>query len=182
VHCEFPNGPSSCNRELEARIDFHNEGEAGVKYITAAAIGLALFGGTSAASAYSFSPSNANFRLNGKVSITTGGQAGQGKCESRWVGKLRDLGEHQIVSFSLGGSHSACRLGFQIIRFKLTVTGPDTASMANVIWEYPNFTGCGPSTLPVTINSSGIWSFSGPIGPCTISGALTSTPPVTITP
>jgi len=68
---------------MNAKLTHKLRSEDIMKYVTMAAIGLAVATAANSVGAYSFSPTETKFHLNGKVQITTDGR-GQGRCLAKW--------------------------------------------------------------------------------------------------
>jgi hypothetical protein len=145
---------------------------------------LASAGLAGPAAAFVFTPPSTGFSATGGVTLTK--PSGESiNCTLMVKGNTTAVGKARITGVSFLPGVKACA----------NTAGPGTpwpavATAANKgkimkVQVIGAFTGnCGPSVVPIAVNAAGVWSFANaPLsGGCIISGALPTSPRITVIP
>jgi hypothetical protein len=149
--------------------------------------GLTAFGSVGSAVAFSFSPADTHFKLTGTLTITGPQVMGQCNDNTIWRGTTGVPKQPKITYSVFGGSGADCEILRTGLPWQMRATSADKATIIGFGFmplEAGGIGPCGPGNLFAKINSKGVWTFNGvPLsGGCTVSGSLTSDPPVTVVP
>jgi hypothetical protein len=141
------------------------------------AVGLVSLAGV--AHAFEFSPEGKTFVATGPTSATLNGITLA--CTGTIHGKTTKTGIGKVTSGSFTGAAGCSATGLSGLPWTMKATGASTATVFGVTFTSP-IGNCGPANLNVNL-SGGVVSFTNqPIGSCTGSGTLTTTPTLSIVP
>ncbi|MDR3507315.1 MAG: activator of alkane oxidation [Caulobacteraceae bacterium] len=147
---------------------------------TLGATALLALGLTTQASAVSLSPTSTTFSATGSTSLTKLGITIG--CTASFTGNIDGAGVGHIATASFSPGSALCSgigttgLPWTATALTSTGSGAGTGSIAGVAVTTA-LGNCGPSTLPVTMNTTGVLSFSGASlsGGCTVTGSIQTT-------
>jgi hypothetical protein len=147
---------------------------------TIAATALVTFGFAAAAQAYSFHPRSTNFVGVGPTKLTKGLLSVP--CSARFVGHTDSLGRGWITGATFSGSSACTAIRASHLPWEGLANGLHTAKVYNATVTASIFGTCGPSTVPVTVSSTGVITFSNAVltPNCSVTGNIQTTPHVTI--
>ncbi len=150
-------------------------------FVSVALASMIAFGAVTSASAFSFSPPNTRFKLNGTVFVAKHGR--QVQCIANMVGVTGASGTStaRITRAAFGGT-GTCFVSAMGLPWTLKATGAGTATLSGLAFT-DGGAPCGPSTAPVTVDAQGVWSIRAidVSGGCSfLANTLATTPPITI--
>ncbi|MDR3507316.1 MAG: activator of alkane oxidation [Caulobacteraceae bacterium] len=148
---------------------------------------LALGLASQAFAAPTLGPVSTSFTGMGTTSMTKSGITIG--CNANFTGSINSTGAGQISTAAFTAGNFLCplitatNLPWPAAAVTAGGGGAGTANILTVAVSTP-LGNCGPSTLPTSINTTGVISFSGvPLsGGCTVSGSIQSTPHVFVVP
>ena len=138
-------------------------------------------GAATVASAYSLSPTQTKFTLNGSASIVIDGQFQA--CTITMTGKVpRNSKNALIETFSDNGT---CGVVAVNLPWSLRARDANTVTISNFAYNIPDNV-CGAKTVHPSVSGSGVWTIQtrvqGSTSLCDLRTTLTSSPPITIVP
>ena len=148
-------------------------------FATGCLVILALANGTSGAS---FSPSGVKFRLTGSVEAARNDRPQT--CDGVLKGVTGTAGTSGAkIRGATFTSASGCGIVATGLPWTLTATGPGTAGLTGLAITL-NGIACGPNTIPITVDPSGVWTIRATQmrGGCLFATIAPSKPVVTIVP
>lgn len=146
----------------------------------AAASAVSLAVGIAPASAYKLSPPNTSFTGTGKTSATKNGITLA--CKAKFDGNVDANGIGHITGGSFTGELGCTSVGLGGLPWTTKAKSATKAVISNVSFTSP-IGNCGPGNVAIKVVDGQI-SFKNVAldGGCTISGKITTTPPVSIVP
>lgn len=151
---------------------------------TGAAASLVFFGvaAVTPAAAYHLNPEGANFTGTGTTSATKNGITLP--CKAKFTGKVTSTGVGFVTSgsFTDNGSIGCTSVQLSGLPWKSVAVGASRVNIYKVTFTSP-IGNCGPGTLPVALKNGVIRFTTVPLpGGCTVSGAITTSPKLSIVP
>ncbi len=137
---------------------------------------------SSFAGSYLFGPTDANFKLKGKLNIVAKGDGGKGTCSVVWTGKTRPTGASAEVTDAVFRGHKpVCQINSTLLRIDFAPAGFEYVKSHQIGWtlDGPKKGSCD-GMLEASVDPNGLWTFNSVLGACTITGALQSYPAVTV--
>jgi hypothetical protein len=143
-------------------------------------VAVACIAASSPAAAFHFIPVGTAFTATGTVGFAQGivGYV----CTLNANGKTGALGKVKITKVKLTGSDSNCAATKAIhLPWTIKATGPSGGKIKTLGFNGP-VGECGPSPGAIQVDGSGNWSFDLLLQPtCIVSGAVATSPAITIT-
>ena len=153
-----------------------------MKFLRTVVVGsLISLGVANAAAAFSLSPTQTKFTLNGSASIVIDGQFQA--CTVTMTGKVpRNSKNALIETFSDNGT---CGVVAVNLPWSLRARDANTVTISNFAYNIPDNV-CGAKTVHPSVSGSGVWTIQtrvqGSTSLCDLRTTLTSSPPITIVP
>jgi hypothetical protein len=145
----------------------------------AAAAVLALVA-AGAASAYSFTPTATNFTAQGSATFVMGGVSTT--CAAAVQGKVNAKGVPMFNSVSLSGSSACAAIQATGLHWNLRASSLSAGRIMTASFVSASTT-CGPGNIRIAVDGAGGISFSNaPLGACTLSASLATSPALSIVP
>lgn len=132
------------------------------------------------AQAHHFLPPSTNFIAGGLVTLSNSSVPVTFTCKAEVKGKTLANFKARIIFFGLSGPSACTTTTVGGLPWLGVGTALHTGTISGMGFAGVPLGPCGPFTLGLTTTNAGHWTYSGTAGTCSVSGTLTTTPPIHI--